>query len=111
MDFAVAFDPKTVDIAALHQAARGTSEDWPAFFTTDDQGETVYRVQERDGVAVDPATVRDALNAPQPPPTDPEDEFRAAVEEATSVTGLKAALLGTSGPGAQARRGRRQGAD
>lgn len=33
----------------------------------------------------------------------PEDEFRKAIEAATSVADLKAALLGTSGPGAEPR--------
>lgn len=38
-------------------------------------------------------------------PTDPDREaFRAAVEKAGSIADLKAALLGTTGPGAEARR-------
>lgn len=40
---------------------------------------------------------------PPPAPADPDDEFRAAVEAATSIADLKAALLGTTGPGAEAR--------
>jgi hypothetical protein len=37
-------------------------------------------------------------------PPDPDDEFRKAVEAATSIADLKAALLGTAGPGAEPRR-------
>lgn len=41
-------------------------------------------------------------------PEDPEEvadrDFRAAVEKATSIAELKAALLGTNGPGAEPRR-------
>ena len=42
------------------------------------------------------------------PATDPESEFRGAVEAATTLHDLKAALLGANGrgPGAQPRRGR-----
>lgn len=39
-------------------------------------------------------------------PPDPNDEFRRAVEVATSLADLKAALIGTSGPGAEPRRAR-----
>lgn len=52
---------------------------------------------------------RDAVQAvidahvPPPPPPDPDDEFRKAVEAATSIADLKAALLGTVGPGAEPR--------
>lgn len=62
-------------------------------------------------VVVDPtakvtaAQLRNALagHVPSPPP-DPDAEFRAAVEAATTISALKAALLGHTGPGAQARR-------
>lgn len=53
---------------------------------------------------------RDAVQAvvdahvPPAPGPNPDDEFRKAVEAATSIAGLKAALLGTSGPGAEPRR-------
>lgn len=49
--------------------------------------------------------VRSVLDAhvPPPPPADPADEFRAAIEAATSIADLKAALLGTTGPGAEPR--------
>lgn len=46
---------------------------------------------------------RDAVKAvvdahvPPPPPADPQAEFAAAVEAATTIAELKAALLGTSG--------------
>lgn len=40
---------------------------------------------------------------PESPHAAAEREFRAAVEGATSIAGLKEALLGTSGPGAQPR--------
>lgn len=43
-------------------------------------------------------------HVPPPPPPDPDAEFRAALEAATTVAGIKAALLGKTGPGAQARR-------
>lgn len=46
-----------------------------------------------------------ALDAHAPVPVpDPDAEFRAAVEAATTLSALKAALLGSKGPGAQARR-------
>lgn len=48
-------------------------------------------------------SVIDAHVPPDPRP-DPDDEFRAAIEAATSIADLKAALLGTSGPGAEPRR-------
>lgn len=47
-----------------------------------------------DGAWVDPQYV---------PPLDPDDEFRKAIEAATSLNGLKAALLGITGPGAEPR--------
>lgn len=45
-----------------------------------------------------------ATHLPPDPPLDPDEEFRQAIEQATSVADLKAALLGTSGPGAEPRR-------
>lgn len=36
-------------------------------------------------------------------PPDPDDEFRAAIEGASTIADLKAALLGTTGPGAEPR--------
>lgn len=59
-----------------------------------------------DGVDdADPAAVRRIVSAhvPPPPPADPVEEFRKAVEAATSLAALKAALLGSTGPGAQPR--------
>jgi translation elongation factor EF-Tu-like GTPase len=51
------------------------------------------------------AALQAALDAHVPTPEpDPEDEFRKAVEAATSLDALKAALLGTKGPGAEPRR-------
>lgn len=58
---------------------------------------------------LDVETVAGVVDAHVPPgPVDHEAEFRQAVESATSVADLKAALLGgdTSGPGAEPRRGR-----
>lgn len=39
----------------------------------------------------------------RPLPADPDDEFRAAIEGASTIAELKAALLGTKGPGAEPR--------
>lgn len=48
-----------------------------------------------------------AHNPPAPGPSpDPDAEFRAAVEGATTLAALKAAILGSTGPGAQPRNGR-----
>lgn len=44
-----------------------------------------------------------AAHVPPPPPPNPQDEFRKAVEGATTLAALKAAILGSTGPGAQPR--------
>lgn len=50
------------------------------------------------------AQLRAAVDAHTPaPPADPDAEFRAAVENATTLAALKAAILGRTGPGAQPR--------
>lgn len=46
----------------------------------------------------------EALVEYEPSDTDPDAEFRAAIEAATSIADLKAALLGAKGPGAEPRR-------
>lgn len=61
----------------------------------------VSGVSESDRDAVQAVVDAHAPPAPEP---DPDDEFRAAVEAATSIADLKAALLGTTGPGAEPRR-------
>lgn len=52
--------------------------------------------------AVDEQTVRQVVGdhdpTPPDPPPDPDDELRAAIEGATSLNELKAALLGTNRP-------------
>lgn len=51
------------------------------------------------------AQLQAALDAHTPAPTpDPDGEFRQAVEAATTLAALKAALLGSTGPGAEPRR-------
>lgn len=45
-----------------------------------------------------------AEHVPPPRPPDPDAEFRAAIQAASSIADLKAALLGTKGPGAEPRR-------
>jgi hypothetical protein len=55
--------------------------------------------------SVTAAALQAALDAHTPAvPPDPEAEFRKAVEAATSLDALKAALLGSTGPGAEPRR-------
>jgi hypothetical protein len=61
----------------------------------------VSGVSESDRAKVEQVAGR---HAPLPPPADPADEFRKAVESSTTLAGLKAALLGTTGPGAEPRR-------
>lgn len=56
-------------------------------------------------VEVSAADMESALSAHRPP-AGPSDTFAAAVKAATTLDGLKAALLGTDGPGAEARRDR-----
>lgn len=53
----------------------------------------------------DRAGVKRVVDAhvPPPPPPNPQDEFRKAVEAATTLAALKAAILGSTGPGAQPR--------
>lgn len=46
---------------------------------------------------VDEATLQAAIDASSPPKT-PDDELRAAIEAATTLDELKAALLGTNRP-------------
>lgn len=48
--------------------------------------------------------VEDETGAPSDFDATPEDDFRAAVQAATTLDELKAALLGTAGPGAEPRR-------
>lgn len=51
------------------------------------------------------AQLKAAVDAHTPPaPVDHDKAFRDAVTAATSLDALKAALLGTKGPGAEARR-------
>lgn len=52
------------------------------------------------------STVEQVVQAhvPPAPPPNPDEEFRKAVEAATDLAGLKAALLGSKGPGAEPRR-------
>lgn len=75
---------------------------------------------ETDGIVYDPAARTLSLDAPDTakatvervvgghvpaaPAPDPQGEFRKAVEAATTLAALKAALLGTTGPGAESRR-------
>lgn len=57
-----------------------------------------------DKATVTAAELRAALDAHTPAPKpDPDAEFRKAVEAATTLAALKAALLGSTGPGAQPR--------
>lgn len=58
-----------------------------------------------DPVAVQTAVDGWAVSSGASAASDPDDEFRAAIKAATSLADLKAALLGTSGPGAEPRRG------
>lgn len=68
-----------------------------------DDSDAVIEVVAPEPVALsDLQAAADAHAAEFPP--DPDDEFRKAVEAATSVADLKAALLGTAGPGAEPRR-------
>lgn len=46
----------------------------------------------------------EVVEVPDTPEEVADREFRAAVEAATSIAELKAALLGTNGPGAEPRR-------
>lgn len=46
----------------------------------------------------------ETVEAPESAQDRADREFRDAVERATSIADLKAALLGTTGPGAEARR-------
>lgn len=51
------------------------------------------------------AALKSALDAHTPAPkTDPEAEFRKALEAATTVAQIRDALLGKTGPGAEPRR-------
>jgi hypothetical protein len=57
--------------------------------------------------ALDEATVRSTVAAHDGTPApvvDHDAEFRAAVEAATTLAALKAAILGSTGPGAEPRR-------
>jgi hypothetical protein len=94
---------RTANAVQLQDEARGAVplDEWPASFTRTEDG-WAYRV-DRKGVDTD--AVRAALDAHTPKPvTDPDAEFLAALEAATTVTQLREALLGKAGPGAQARR-------
>lgn len=68
---------------------------------TDATGTTVRAEHE----AVTVAQLQDALARYVPPtlPPDPDVAFRAAIEGATTLAALKAAILGSTGPGAQPR--------
>lgn len=70
----------------------------------DPETQRVRRTLEAQGDEV--RAVYTVEDRPPPPPEDTSDEdFRQAVEAATSIADLKAALLGEAGPGAEPRRG------
>lgn len=93
---------RSANAGQLHDEARGARKSWPASFVEKPDGSWVYRVDRDD---VEEASVQGAVDAHVPvAPPDPDDEFRTAIEAATSIADLKAALLGTQGPGAEPRR-------
>lgn len=63
-------------------------------------------VRAEDDAPLDRTKVEQAVSAhvPPPPPADPEAEFRKALEAAMTVTQIRDALLGKTGPGAEPRR-------
>lgn len=92
---------------SLHQLADelAAAHGWPAppGLTVVEQGDTRTLRIDRDGA--DDVKVEKVLTAHIPAaPVDRTAEFRKAVTAATTLDGLKAALLGTAGPGAEARR-------
>lgn len=87
-------------LAAEMAAAHGWPDPAPLSVSWDGtEGEVqVHRDDAHD------ATVRTVIDAHVPAvDPDPDAEFRAAVEAATTLAALKAALLGATGPGAQPR--------
>jgi hypothetical protein len=86
----------------------GASTAEPAAFRDGDDTSAAY-VEFFDAsgaeVELEDAAVQDAAASYIPPlRPDPAAEFRKAIEAATSIADLKAALLGTTGPGAEPRR-------
>ena len=83
-------------LAEVIEAATGK----PATVVLD--GETWLIDTDASEAAVRP--IVEAHDGTPSPPADPDAEFRKAVEGSTTLAGLKAALLGATGPGAEPRR-------
>ena len=118
MDFPVTAEfVGSANAGQLHDEAKGDSPEWPASFVVLDDGSMVYRVDDsdeyveddadgnpvertrpRDDVTIDADAVRSALagHVPAAPTAEPDDALRTAIEAATDLVSLKAALLGST---------------